>query len=154
MFTRKEQAFFDDSYFKVIREEDQFIEVQSLNTGHCWSVVKNQFEPQNKVMLYHKHGPLDRYYHKHRQCRTISEAVRHIKEHDEYVLEQVALKSGESKTYPSRRLKIHESSGYKDKPTPTIILKGEWLSEWGFDSGKSVCVVREGSGELKITTIE
>lgn len=54
MFTRKELNYLRDPYFRIIREEDQYIEVQSCNTGHCWTVFKNQFEAQYKVTLYHK----------------------------------------------------------------------------------------------------
>lgn len=59
MFTRKEHSFFNDPYFKIVREEQQYIEVQSVNTGHCWNVFKNQFEPTCKVKLYHKHKSTD-----------------------------------------------------------------------------------------------
>ena len=38
MFTRKEHSFFYDSYFKIVREEQQHIELQSVNTGRCWNV--------------------------------------------------------------------------------------------------------------------
>ena len=44
MFTRKEHALFADPYFRIIREEQQYVELQSLNTGYCWNVFKNQFE--------------------------------------------------------------------------------------------------------------
>ena len=40
MFTRKEKNMLYDPYFEVIRETEQFIEVRSANTGHCWSVFK------------------------------------------------------------------------------------------------------------------
>ena len=75
MFTRKEHSFFNDPYFKIVREEQQYIEVQSVSTGHCWNVFKNQFESTCKVKLYHKHKLTDQYYHEHRQCRTVEEAA-------------------------------------------------------------------------------
>lgn len=34
-----------------------------------------------------------------------------------------------------REMKVYEQSGYKYKPTPTIILKGAWLTELGFEAG-------------------
>lgn len=52
MFTRKEHSFFNDPYFKIVREEQQYIEVQSVSTGHCWNVFKNQFEPTCKVVSF------------------------------------------------------------------------------------------------------
>ena len=35
------------------------------------------------------------------------------------------------------------------KTTPTIMLKGEWLKEWGFQCGDKV-VVECSQGELKV----
>ncbi len=32
-----------------------------------------------------------------------------------------------------REMKVYESSGYQYKRTPSIVLKGKWLSELGFD---------------------
>lgn len=32
-------------------------------------------------------------------------------------------------------LKVYGQSGYKYKETPTIILKGQWLKEAGFEMG-------------------
>ena len=32
-----------------------------------------------------------------------------------------------------RKLKIYNTSGYRYKSTPTIILKGNWLLEIGFE---------------------
>ena len=32
-----------------------------------------------------------------------------------------------------RSMKVHEQSGYNYKATPTIILKGQWLKEMGFE---------------------
>lgn len=39
-----------------------------------------------------------------------------------------------------RKLKVVEQSGYKYNPTPTIILKGQWLKEIGFNAGDKVSV--------------
>ena len=156
MFTRKEHSFFNDPYFKIVREEQQYIEVQSVSTGHCWNVFKNQFEPTCKVKLYHKHKLTDQYYHEHRQCRTVAEAVKEIKEHDEYVLEQAKLKKERVVNAPekmTRHLKVYETSGYKYKPTPTIMLKGDWLRSWGFDAGAELDVVCEGDGRLVIKAV-
>ena len=55
MFTRKEYSFFNDPYFKIVREEQQYIEVQSVSTGHCWNVFKNQFEDRKSTRLNSSH---------------------------------------------------------------------------------------------------
>lgn len=49
MFTRKEKNMLYDPYFEVIRETEQFIEVRSANTGHCWSVFKNIYNAPRKI---------------------------------------------------------------------------------------------------------
>jgi len=51
-----------------------------------------------------------------------------------------------------RQLKVVEQSGYKYKPTPTIILKGQWLREFGFVPGEIVEVYCE-SGKLYIAAM-
>ena len=40
----------------------------------------------------------------------------------------------------NRNMKVHGTSGYRYKATPTIMLKGEWLKELGFD-----CIKPEGA---------
>ena len=37
-----------------------------------------------------------------------------------------------------RKMKVYNVSGYNYKDTPTIILKGDWLKETGFDIGSLV----------------
>ena len=38
----------------------------------------------------------------------------------------------------TRKLKVYGQSGYKYQDTPTIMLKGKWLEEAGFDIGQSI----------------
>lgn len=49
-----------------------------------------------------------------------------------------------------RNMKVYEQSGYHYKATPTIMLKGQWLKECGFDMGTPITVKCEG-GRLTIT---
>lgn len=37
-----------------------------------------------------------------------------------------------------RKLKVYGQSGYKYRDTPTIILKGKWLTEAGFEIGDPI----------------
>ena len=48
-----------------------------------------------------------------------------------------------------RELKVRAQSGYQYKATPTIILKGDWLKEIGFDIGDYITVTCE-NGKLVI----
>jgi len=49
----------------------------------------------------------------------------------------------------NRQLKVLEQSGYKYKPTPTIILKGQWLQDFGFEISSNVEVKCE-PGKIEI----
>ena len=50
----------------------------------------------------------------------------------------------------NRPLKVYETSGYHYKPTPTIIMKGQWLEEFGFKVGEKIEVQCE-EGKLIVT---
>ena len=50
----------------------------------------------------------------------------------------------------SRNMKVYGMSGYNYKSTPTIMLKGQWLKELGFDIGGYISVSCE-NGRLVIT---
>lgn len=41
-----------------------------------------------------------------------------------------------------RSIKVYGQSGYKYQETPTIMLKGMWLKELGFDIGDYISVTR------------
>ncbi len=90
MFTKKEIAQLTDPYFYVIRITENFYEVQSRNTGHCWLIMKTpQGSPKKPVVLYHKHRISD-YYHVQRELYTVSQALSTLKNHDSYVLGSTA----------------------------------------------------------------
>lgn len=48
-----------------------------------------------------------------------------------------------------RSIKVYGQSGYKYRETPTIMLKGQWLKEAGFDIGDYISVTCE-DGKLII----
>lgn len=52
-----------------------------------------------------------------------------------------------------RKMKVYSSSGYNYKNTPSIILKGDWLKESGFEIGSLIQVECE-DGKLIITQRE
>ena len=49
-----------------------------------------------------------------------------------------------------RSVKVYGQSGHKYKETPTIMLKGLWLKEAGFDIGDYISVICE-DGKIIIT---
>ena len=42
-----------------------------------------------------------------------------------------------------RELKVYEMSGYDYKLVPTIMLKGKWLQDYGFEAGRKIKVCCE-----------
>ena len=52
-----------------------------------------------------------------------------------------------------RNLRVYEMSGYRYKPTPTIMLKGQWLSDYGFEAGNRIKVCCE-NGRITILPLE
>ena len=86
MFTNSEKKLLGGGYFTIIREEEKFIEVKSRNTGHCWMIFKKTYDQDKPVVLYHKHGKTDAWYHEHWKTCTVKKAVASIKSHDGYVL--------------------------------------------------------------------
>ncbi len=52
----------------------------------------------------------------------------------------------------NRTLKVYGQSGYHYKDTPTIVLKGQWLSATGFDIGDKIQVEVE-NGRLLLQNI-
>lgn len=53
-----------------------------------------------------------------------------------------------------RKLKVYSRSGYQYKPTPAIMLNGDYLKEWEFDIGSEINVVCDGYGKGTITRAE
>jgi toxic protein SymE len=49
-------------------------------------------------------------------------------------------------------MKVYEMSGFQYKPTPTIVLKGQWLSQFGFKAGDNIDVRCE-EGKLTVTKV-
>ena len=49
-----------------------------------------------------------------------------------------------------RSIKVYGQSGYKYRETPTIMLKGQWLKEAGFNIGDYISITCE-DGKLIIT---
>lgn len=49
-----------------------------------------------------------------------------------------------------RKLRVYEQSGYRYKPTPVIMLKGQWLEQLRFPAGTPI-TVRCEDGVLTIT---
>ena len=86
MFTSNELSLLTSSYFKLIRQEDDFYEILSRCTGHCWIIQKPYSYGQYPVRIYHKHSKGIPYYHSHGHAFTVRSAIRQIQSHDQFQL--------------------------------------------------------------------
>lgn len=153
MLKENEYQFIDSSNFTLIRKDAYFIEFKSNATGHCWSVFSNQFDVGGRITLYHKKYAQKSQYELYSKCDSVFEAVVMIKEYEHQLLELQDTKNQDGMASTIRRLKVYESSGYKYKPIPSIILKGEWLKNCGFEIGQELDVKCGCEGELIIKKV-
>lgn len=78
----------DGTYFTVFRESEDYIEIMSTNTGHCWIIKYCDRKEKYPYILFHKHAMSITHYHKHGQTTSFDRAIKSIKSHDNYVLSQ------------------------------------------------------------------
>lgn len=69
-----------------MRYTDDFYEIQSKNTKHCWIIQKHNFKEKAPIRIYHKHTLNTPYYHRHGFAYSVKSAIQFIKGHDNYVL--------------------------------------------------------------------
>lgn len=90
MFTQKELSFIYPHYFEKIRIQEDFIEIQFINTKHFWIIKKSLFKNILFVAIYHKHSAKIPYYHKHSKPNvsifSVEIAIKQIISHDNFVL--------------------------------------------------------------------
>lgn len=87
MFTQKELSLLTSPYFKTIRKTEDFYEIQSQCTGHCWIIQKPYVYKKHPIRIYHKHTKGTPYYHRHGQSYTVQSAICQIKSHDAYQMD-------------------------------------------------------------------
>ncbi len=89
MITNRDIHFINLGYFEILRRTDDYIEIMSKNTRHCWIIHKHKFNDNMKVYLYHKHKQKQPYYHRHWQTYSVKRAVESIISHDNYVISRM-----------------------------------------------------------------
>lgn len=153
MLKESEYRLVDDAYFTLIRKDIYFIEFKSNALGHYWSVFSNPFDTDDRITLYHKKSAQKSQYETYSKCDSVTQAINMIKEYENQQLEMQKTKQQGDVSLMIRRLKVYESSGYKYKPTPLIILKGEWLKSCGFEIGQELEVECGSEGGLLIRKV-
>ena len=85
--TQRDYKKISKTYYEVIRVVENYIEIKSRCTKHCWIISRPYDIANNKpIIIYHKHHPSIPYYHRHGYAYTITQALRNIESHDRYVL--------------------------------------------------------------------
>lgn len=87
MFYKAELSLLRAKYFKILHETAYLVEVESKNTHHRWSIIKPRIANyQYSIILYHNHNTKSSSYHRHALTRSVNQAVKLIKKHDDYVI--------------------------------------------------------------------
>jgi hypothetical protein len=87
IFTLPDKKLLNNSYFSIIRSCEEFFEIKSNNTSHCWIINKVTSQSSFPISHYHKHNFYDVYYHLHSdKLFTVRSALEMIYKHDKYVL--------------------------------------------------------------------
>lgn len=81
MFDAKELDSLDPNYFTIIYKEHFDVTIRSKNTRHFWSLHSPDC-PEGIVVIFHSHHAEP--YHMHGRTRTLRQAVRGIKRHDKW----------------------------------------------------------------------
>ncbi|MGF7145025.1 hypothetical protein HNQ56_003458 [Anaerotaenia torta] len=85
MITKTEFKSIDTQYFNVLQMGCYSIYVQSKNTKHYWGIHVEEYPTFRHFRIYHKHNNHDQ-YHRHKDARSLSVAIEHIKSHDTFQL--------------------------------------------------------------------
>lgn len=83
MFTQDDFDMIDTSYFRIIRQNEYAISIQSLNTEHCWHILIQPSYYGPLLHIYHTHH-IYMPYHSHARVRSLKRAIRIIQGHDRY----------------------------------------------------------------------
>ena len=81
MFHERDMGMLDKSYFNIVLVGDYDVTVQSKNTGHFWYIHNAEFPEVNACIIFHKHRA-SYPYHRHGEARNLRQAIRKIKGHD------------------------------------------------------------------------
>lgn len=86
MISKTEFKSVDTQYFNVLQMGCFGIYVQSKNTKHFWAIQVEEYPTFRHFKIYNKHNSSDK-YHRHRDARNLSVAIKQIKNHDAFQLD-------------------------------------------------------------------
>ena len=79
MYSPTDLVIITNPYFNVLRIEEEFLEIQSKNTGHYWLIE----DKRDYIELYHRY-PGNENYHYQTSFGIIEDALLNIALHDDY----------------------------------------------------------------------
>jgi len=85
MFDEKSLSGIDPIYFNIISSDDRDVTIQSRCTGHYWYLHNTEYPTEGACIIFHKHR-FQHPYHQHGRARTLRQAIKSIRQHDEYQL--------------------------------------------------------------------
>ena len=85
MFTAQELNRISRKYFRVVDIDEDTVSVISRNTLHGWYIYRpsNKYLKITECIIFHRHENQTE-YHRHAYTKTFEEAIKLIKEHDNY----------------------------------------------------------------------
>ena len=88
MFSDKEKAIMNITYFNRVHEGNAIYELQSICTGHFWAIIPVELNRKGiYYMLLHKYREQD-CYHLQTNCNSVLDAVLEIISHDDYKMKR------------------------------------------------------------------
>ena len=87
MFSVEELACIDSEYFNLVVVDSADITIQSKNTGHYWYLHCTEYPVQESCLIFHKHK-YKHPYHKHGKARSLGQAIKGIKKHDQWIIKR------------------------------------------------------------------
>ena len=83
MFDTRQFDKISPQYFNIILLSKHDVTIQSRNTGHYWYLHNTDYPVEGNCVIFHKHKA-SHPYHLHGSARTLQQAVRSIRKHDQW----------------------------------------------------------------------
>ena len=85
MFSVEQLENIDSRYFNIITADAYDLTIMSRNTGHIWYIHNPEYPGEGSCIIFHKHKASEP-YHQHGKSKTLRQAVRSIRRHDQWQL--------------------------------------------------------------------
>ena len=87
VFRTEDLKVLDPKYFSIISVSDYDVTIMSKNTEHIWYIHNSEYPMDGSCVIFHKHKAFHP-YHQHGRSNTLGQAVRSIKRHDKWKMDE------------------------------------------------------------------